>query len=156
VIPTDRTFTTVDILAGLEALDPGRVWRKRLIDGHVSRLRDRGIVRRIRKSKKSEPAIYACVGVNVGSEPFEDMRIEDVVSQVLEDGPMRQSESIVETLERGYQIRMKRQHFSAHIGRVLRGNSDMFKLSADRWLCLGSSHGHPENPQCQFSCRICR
>src|SRR5687767_11413414 len=27
VIPSDRPFTTRDIMAALEALDPGRVWR---------------------------------------------------------------------------------------------------------------------------------
>jgi hypothetical protein len=38
LIPTDRPFTTVDIMAGLEALDPGRVWRKGSIDCHISHL----------------------------------------------------------------------------------------------------------------------
>jgi hypothetical protein len=37
VIPTDRVFTTVDVMASLEALDPGRVWRKRSVDSHIAR-----------------------------------------------------------------------------------------------------------------------
>lgn len=45
LLPTDRTFTTVDILAGLEALDPRRNWRKRPLDSHISRLRERGPMR---------------------------------------------------------------------------------------------------------------
>ena len=28
VLPSDRPFSAVDVLASLEALDPGRVWRK--------------------------------------------------------------------------------------------------------------------------------
>jgi hypothetical protein len=57
VLPSDRPFTTVDILAGLEALDPGRVWLKRSVDSHICRLRDRGIVKRLRKAKGTEPAL---------------------------------------------------------------------------------------------------
>src|SRR5688572_1575424 len=43
VIPREDSFTVGYILAGLEALDPGRVWRKRSIDSHLSRLREKGI-----------------------------------------------------------------------------------------------------------------
>ena len=40
LIASDRTCTTVDIMAGLEAMDPGKVWRKRSIDNQISILRD--------------------------------------------------------------------------------------------------------------------
>ena len=53
VIPRDRTFTTVDIMTALESLDPGRVCRKRSIDNHLSRLRDRGSVAGSRSPKTS-------------------------------------------------------------------------------------------------------
>jgi len=46
VLPSDRPFTTVDVMTALEALDPGRVWRKRSVDSHISRLRERGVMRR--------------------------------------------------------------------------------------------------------------
>ena len=44
-IPSSRTFTTADILADLEAIDGGRVWRKRSVGNHLSRLRHRGLVK---------------------------------------------------------------------------------------------------------------
>ncbi len=50
VIPNDRPFTTLDVLTSLEALDPRRVWRKRSIDNHFSRLRDKGLIRRIKRA----------------------------------------------------------------------------------------------------------
>src|SRR5665811_2001341 len=40
VIPRESTFTTVDVMASLEALDPRRAWRKRSVDSHIFRLRD--------------------------------------------------------------------------------------------------------------------
>ena len=50
VIPSDRPFNTGDIFASLEALDPRRALRKRSIDNHISRLRDKGLVRRLQKA----------------------------------------------------------------------------------------------------------
>src|SRR5438105_760429 len=61
VIPRDRPFNTTDIMTALEALDPGRVWRKRAVDSHIFRLRERGLVRRMRKAKGTEPAVYVRV-----------------------------------------------------------------------------------------------
>ena len=83
VIPTDREFTAVDILTGLEAMDPGRIWRKRSVDSHISRLRKRGIVRRISRSRGSEPAVYARLGVQVAPRPFQDMTMREVIRTVL-------------------------------------------------------------------------
>jgi len=65
VIPTDRPFTTVDIMAALEALDPRRNWRKRSLDSHIARLRERGLVRRVKRSQNRQPAVYARVGVEI-------------------------------------------------------------------------------------------
>jgi hypothetical protein len=71
VIPTDRPFSTADIMAGLEALNPRRACRKWSIDNHVSRLLAKGLVRRLLKAHGHEPAMYARVGVTVEPQPFE-------------------------------------------------------------------------------------
>ena len=50
VIPKDRPFTVADIAASLAALDPDRNWRRRSIDNHLFRMRERGTVKRLRKN----------------------------------------------------------------------------------------------------------
>jgi len=89
VIPTDREFTTVDVVSALEALDPGRVWRKRSIDSHISRMRERGLLRRVRKARNGsnacEPAVYVRRGVEVGPRPFQDMTLQAVIKSMLAD-----------------------------------------------------------------------
>jgi hypothetical protein len=137
VIPTDRAFTTVDIMTALEALDAGRVWRKRSIDNHISRLRDRGIVRRLRKSQNTEPALYARVGVVVEPLPFEDMTLREVIAAILKDRPLRQTELAVVMLEAGYRTTMDVRALRTAVGVELRRGP--FEKCADgRWRAIGS------------------
>ena len=133
VIPNDRPFTTVDILAGLEAIDPGRVWRKRSIDNHLSRLRDRGLVRRMRKSKGLEPALYVRVGADVAKLPFEDMTLPEVIRAVLTQ-PMTQTELVVRMLEAGYETTMSKPMLRNAVGVELR--KDGFGCEGGKWLRL--------------------
>jgi DNA-binding transcriptional ArsR family regulator len=119
VIPNGRPFTTVDILAGLEAIDPGRVWRKRSIDNHLSRLRERGLVRRMRKAKGTEPALYVRVGADVAKLPFEDMTLPEVIRAVL-TRPMTQTELTVRMLEAGYETTMSKPVLRNAVGVELR------------------------------------
>jgi hypothetical protein len=42
VLPNDRPFTTIDVLAALEALEPGRAWRKHSADGPKASCRHAG------------------------------------------------------------------------------------------------------------------
>lgn len=121
VIPTDRAFTTQDIMTALEALDPRRNWRKRSLDNHISRLRERGIVRRVKKSQDRQPAIYVRVGVEVEPLPFEDMTLPEVVADVLSRRqPMRQTDLVVAMLEAGYQTTMNPKRLRDAVGVVLR------------------------------------
>jgi DNA-binding transcriptional ArsR family regulator len=121
VVPTDRPFTTQDIIAGLEAIDPRRNWRKRSIDSHIARLRERGLVRRVRKSQNTSPAVYVRVGVAVEAVPFEDMTLPEVVAKVLsERQPLRTAELTVAMLEAGYQTTMTAKNLRAAVGVVLR------------------------------------
>lgn len=57
VIPSDRPFTCNDVLTALEALDPRRPWRMRSIHHTISRLRERGLVRRLATAKPSGTTI---------------------------------------------------------------------------------------------------
>lgn len=132
VIPTDREFTTVDILTGLEALDPGRVWRKRSVDSHISRLRERGLVRRLRKAHGTEPALYARLGVQVAPRPFEDMTMREVIRTVLADKPLTQTELVVAMLEAGYETTMTPQALRNAVGVELRKDGE-FRKTDGKW-----------------------
>jgi hypothetical protein len=106
-------------MTSLEALDPGRVWRKRSVDSHLSRLRERGLVRRLKKHRNNEPAVYARVGVPVPPVPFQDMTLRDVVGAMLTH-PMRQTELVVAMLEAGYETSMTPQALRDAVGVELR------------------------------------
>jgi len=134
VLPSDRVFTTVDIMTSLEALDPKRDWRKRSIDSHLSRLRGRGIVRRVKKSQNTQPAIYVRVGVDVEPLPFEDMPLAEVVAEVLGGcQPVRQTDLVVAMLEAGYQTTMSPKRLRDAVGRVLRGDRGQFWEEDGEW-----------------------
>jgi hypothetical protein len=141
VIPTDRAFTTVDIIAALEALDPAREWRKRSVDNHISRLRHRGIIRRVKKSQNTQPALYVSAGVEVEPLPFEDMTLPEVVEQVLGDRqPLRQTDLVVAMLEAGYQTTMEPKALRGAVGVVHRGDRERFRKSGDLWAVVGFRH----------------
>lgn len=134
VMPTDRVFTTVDIMTSLEALDPKRDWRKRSVDSHLSRLRGRGIVRRVKKSRNTQPAIYVRVGVEVEPLPFGDMTLPEVVEEVLKScQPCRQTELVMAMLEAGYQTTMSPKALRDAAGRVLRGDEGRFREKSGEW-----------------------
>lgn len=134
VLPTDRTFTTVDVMCALEGLDPGKVWRKRSVDSHLSRLRERGVVRRVRKSKGTEPAIYARVGVKLEPLPFQGMTLVEVVAEVLGDQSMSQTELVVAMLEAGYDSVQTPAALRNHVGVVLRGDRKRFRRASGKWV----------------------
>jgi hypothetical protein len=131
VIPSDRTFTTVDIMTALEALDPRRAWRKRSIDNHLSRLRQRGLVRRVKRASIHEPAVYARAEAPVKPVPFEDMTLIEVVGKALTK-PMTTTEICVAILEAGYQTEMSRNNLRNHVTRLLSRNG--YKSEDGKWL----------------------
>jgi len=136
VSPSDRTFTTVDIMAGLEALDSGRVWRKRSVDNHISRLRDRGILRRLRKSRNTEPAVYVRADVETEPLAFEDMTLPQVVEAMLSERPLTQTELVVAMLEGGYETSMVHKTLRDAVGVALRGDPKRFKSDGRKWIAL--------------------
>ena len=135
VIPTDRTFTSADIMAGLEALGSGRVWRKRSVDNHISQLRGRGIVKRIRRVRNGQLALYALADLDTEPVPFEGMDLAACVSLVLRDadGPMRPTEVAVALLEHGYETSMDRGGLRNAVCAVLRDEGRFVRGEDGKW-----------------------
>lgn len=133
VIPTDRPFTTLDILSAVEAMDSGRVWRKRTVDHHIARLRDKGILRRIRKSNGTERALYAHKDCKTEPRPFEDMRLPEVIADVLGDRSMTQTEIAVAMLEQGYDTTMGKKALRDAVGVMLRDGEQFFSGEGGKW-----------------------
>lgn len=133
VIPSDRPFTTVDIMTALAALDPSRDWRKRSVDGHLSRLRERGLVTRLKKSKNTQPAVYIRTGVPVDPLPFPDMTLAEVVAATLATRPMTQTEIVVSILEAGYETTMEPKALRNAVGTELR-KGERFRVDGGKWM----------------------
>jgi predicted transcriptional regulator len=131
VIP-DRAFTTHDILVALKAADPTRNWRARSIDNYIARLRTKGILRRIRKSKGRERAIYVREGIKYDPLPFEDMKLVEVIAQVLGDRSMTQTELVVCMLEAGYDTQRKPNALREAVGQMMRAD-ERFVVKGGKW-----------------------
>ncbi len=134
VIPSDRAFTTADVMAGLEALDNGREWRKRSIDNHLSRLRERGIVKRVKRARKGNLAIYARADLDMEPVAFQDMELWEVMALILRDSdePMTAIELTVALIEAGYETSMTRQHLRNTVGRMLAERGE-FERDGEAW-----------------------
>jgi hypothetical protein len=131
VIPREAPFTTVDLMAALEALDPRRSWRKRSLDNHLSRLRERGLIKRLKRATVHEPAVYAREDAPVKAAPLDDLTLLQVIGRVL-TRPMTVTEVAVAVLEAGYQTRMSKSNLRVHVGKTLsRGG---FKCEGGRWV----------------------
>jgi hypothetical protein len=119
VLPRSEPFTAPEILAALEALDGSRVWIKKTIDGYLTKLRAKGIIRRMRRHKGNEPAVYVRVGAEVDKLPFEDMTLPEVMQAVLTE-PMRPTELAVRIREAGYHTTMTDRVFRNAVSEELR------------------------------------
>jgi hypothetical protein len=131
VLPSDREFTVIDVLAGLEGLDPGRVWRRRSVDSHIFRLIERGVVRRVRKSRGTEPAIYARVGLKLPKRPFENKTLPEAIAEVLGEKAMTPAEIAVALLDAGYETVQTPRSLQTHIRVELR--KGRFKREGKKW-----------------------
>ncbi len=133
VLPRDREFSILDVLAALEAMDPVRVWRKQTVNNQLSRLLDRGAIRRTRRHcGKDHPAIYACVGVDVPKRPFEDVSLRDVMAAVQGNRTMNATELTVAIVEAGYETRMSRKALRDAVGAAMR-KGGRFKKVGEKW-----------------------
>lgn len=126
LIPREGSFSTHDIMAGLEAIDPTRNWRKRSLDSYLSRLRDKGIIKRVRRATIHEPALYAMADTDVASKA-DDRTLVQFIRAVLSH-PMTTTEVTVAVLEAGFHTAMTRKNLRSTISR---------ELKADGCRCLG-------------------
>ncbi|QDU31789.1 hypothetical protein ETAA8_69490 [Anatilimnocola aggregata] len=133
VIPRDEPFNSVDIMAALEALDPTRPWRMHSIHNHIARLRERGIIRRIKRSTIHEPASYVRYEVPVpeNASSVLDMSMSQVIDLVL-TRPMTSTEVVVAVREAGYVSTMTKTGFRNHVVDLL--NRGKYRQDGGKWL----------------------
>jgi len=131
VMPREADFTSGDLLAALENLEPGRAWKKRSIDNHIAYLRERGLVRRLKRSKSNEPAVYVRVAEPLRGPQTEDMPLREAIGQALTK-PMNTTEVLVAVLESGYQTEMSKSNLRHTIAKLL--GRDGYKRDGGKWL----------------------
>lgn len=127
VLPVGKSFTTADIMAALRVIDPQRDWSQRAIDSHISRLRLKGILKRLRRSTVDSRAVYARVDFN--AEP-ESKSLREHIAAVLVR-PMTMAEIAVAVLEAGCKTTMKGRCLRNTIARELREGG--YKRDGERW-----------------------
>ncbi len=132
VIP-DHEFTVLDILAALESLDPVRVWRRHAVNNHLSRMRDRGQIRRTRRRcGRADPAVYASVEVDVPKRPFGNVSLVEAIAAVRGNRTMNAIELTIAVIEAGYETRMGRKAIRDAVGAAMRKDG-RFKRNGDKW-----------------------
>jgi competence protein ComEC len=117
-MPKDRPFTIPDILDGLELLDPARVWRRDSVTCHMTNLRKRGLITRIKRAKTGTPAVYVLRGVKPPADPFRDMTLLDAIRTVLKR-PMTAMEIAIALKEAGYTDYVRLSHLRKAVGESL-------------------------------------
>ncbi len=131
LMPSDRPFTVRDIMIGLEAMDDGRIWRRKSVDYHFSKLRELGVIRRIKRASVHEPAQYVKGDLQAKAVPLDDMTLEQTMHKAL-TRPMTSTELTVAVIEAGYQTAMKPNTLRSVVMRLLRQGG--FKRDGGKWV----------------------
>jgi hypothetical protein len=132
VMPADQPFTTVDLRAALEAMEPGRVWYERTITNQLGRLRKRGFIRRLRRPTCKTPALYVRAGIEAVL-PLDAKTMLDAAAELLADRPMNCTELAVAMRESGYQTKMTPKALRAALGVGMRRNRKRFRQDGGKW-----------------------
>ena len=134
VIPRTEPFTSTEILAALEALDSSRVWHKWTVDNHITKLRAKGIIRRISRHKGHQRALYVRADANVPAMPFENMTLPEVIRAILTE-PMTQTELVVRMREAGFDSTMDNRVLRNVVGEELRTPGNWFqRVDGGKWV----------------------
>ena len=134
VIPNDRPFTTVDIVAALEALDERRAFRKSWLISHLGRLCERGVIRRVQKNHGREHAIYIRAGVEAQPIPFERKTLPLAVEILLREcGPLTPLEVAVRLKERKFRSTMTMQLLCKAVAACCRARTGKFVPVGAKW-----------------------
>lgn len=132
VIPKDREFTTEDVMAGLEALDPRRHWQRQSVNNVMGQLRRRGILRRLRRAGHFEPAVYVVHDAKLNS-PYGDKTLVEVICEVLKGKVMNKTEIAVNMLEGGYRTAMTPKALRHAVGVAMRGCAKFKTAQNGKW-----------------------
>lgn len=131
VIPTDAPFTCREIIAKLEALDPGRLWHQKNVTVHLTRLREKGIVKRIKRAAGNDGAVYARAELDVKVAPLDDLTLLETIKQVLVK-PMTATEVALAVVEAGYRTHMPPSRMRNYVVRKL--GQGKFKRVGEKWM----------------------
>ena len=121
-------------MIALESLDGNRTWRPTSIQNHITALRNKGIVNRLKRAHGNTLAVYARMGVEHEEIPFGDKTLKEVVEEVLGDTSLGPIELTVAMLEAGYQTDMEPKALRDAIGLVLR-NGD-YEIKWGQWTAI--------------------
>src|SRR3569833_2393991 len=133
IMPQDRPFSLLDLISLLEAADSSRTWSVNAVSAHVTRMRKKGIVVRVKRASMNEPAQYVRKGVEVERGPVGDMTMRETIEQVF-TRPMTTAEATVGILEAGWRSTMGKRRLAQYAGQTLRLG---YKRSGGKWLPKG-------------------
>lgn len=136
-IPKDRQFTTGDVLAALQAMEPDRRWYLRTITNQIARLKSKGYIKRLRRPTRTTPAIYACVDSDAAKAAVEQKTLVEAAVEALEGTAMNATELSLAVLAAGYQTNMGYRRLRAEINTALRRVPDRFNFSGKKWELVG-------------------
>jgi hypothetical protein len=130
-IPRDEPFTITSILHALEAMDPSRVWRLASVGRHVRALRERGLVRRLKRATTQEAAQYVRSDGPAKVEPVpKDRTMRDYIAEVL-TRPMTTAEVVMGVVAAGFKTTMRAGNLRDYVKRELRAAG--FGETGGRW-----------------------
>jgi hypothetical protein len=131
---TYRPFSLAEIIAGLEAMDDRRDWQPSHVVSHLGRLRVLGIIRRLKRPKRGEPALYISsdAATEQGIER-EEPTLKESIATILQAKRLMATEIVVLLLEGGYKTAMKPHKLRLVVAAVLRENPQLFTPSGDKW-----------------------
>ncbi|HEX5103335.1 MAG TPA: hypothetical protein VFV87_05970 [Pirellulaceae bacterium] len=120
VLPLGEPFTTTSVMRSLEALDATRVWRMASVMRHIRALRERGLVRRMKRASVHEPAQYIRTDGPAKVVPVpRDRSLRDWLEEIVTK-PMRTAEVMQAVKESGFQTTMIAGHLRTYVKRSLR------------------------------------
>ena len=133
-MPADRPFTSVDVQAALEALEPGRVWYQRTVANNLSRLCRRGFLKRLKRCRPQHPAVYVRATATTETTPTEPKTLLDEAESLLWSRSMTATELVVSLLEFGYETPMTPTLLQRELLAGMKRSPERFKLDdGERW-----------------------
>lgn len=120
VLPLGESFTATSVMRSLEALDATRIWRLASVVRHIRALRERGLVRRLKRANVHAPAEYMRTDGPAKVVPVpRDKTLHDWLREIVTK-PMRTAEVLEAVKESGFQTTMIPAHLRTYAKRALK------------------------------------